>query len=341
MVSRYDGGLSGLVNLGNTCYMNSAIQCLSHTPELTEYFLSKKFANDFNKNKKTSDLAREWYKLINGLHEENCIVSPKSFHKTIVRVSNETGIYFGMSNQNDVQEFLVFLIDGLHEALSKQVVISITGKIENELDKMAFDAMTEYKKFFKNSYSKIIGIFYGQIVSRIFVENKVKSSTYNPICFFTLHLPKQTSIIQKTDILECFNLFTLAEHLDGDNMWKDDNGVKHNAVKKIDIWKFPDILIINLKRFDNYGRKINMFVDFPIDTLDLTEFCIGYDKHNSYFELIGVCNHSGAAGFGHYYSYCKYKDGNWYEFNDSSVSKISKEKIVSSSAYCLFYKKKK
>ena len=65
------------------------------------------------------------------------------------------------------------------------------------------------------------------------------------------------------------------------------------------------------------------------------------DKYNSYFELIGVCNHSGGAGFGHYYSYCKYTDGNWYEFNDSSVSKISKEKIVSSSAYCLFYKKKK
>ena len=78
MTSNYYGGLSGLVNLGNTCYMNAAIQCLSNTEELTHYFLSKSFVTDFNKEKKTNRLAKEWYKLLNGLHEENCIVSPKT-----------------------------------------------------------------------------------------------------------------------------------------------------------------------------------------------------------------------------------------------------------------------
>ena len=43
---------------GNTCYMNSAIQCLSHTEELTDYFLSKSFVNDYNKNKKNSWISK-------------------------------------------------------------------------------------------------------------------------------------------------------------------------------------------------------------------------------------------------------------------------------------------
>ena len=347
MTSNYEGGLSGLVNLGNTCYMNSAIQCLSHTEELTDYFLSKSFVNDYNKTKKTSGLAKEWYKLLNGLHEENCVVSPKSFHRTIVEVSEECGIHFGFTNQNDVQEFLVFFVDGLHEALSKEVVITISGKVINPIDKMALEAMNNWKRFFKDSYSKVIQLFYGQTVSRIFVDNQVRSSNYSPICFFTVPLPTPGSMSREVsrnspiNLIDCFEEFTRPEHLNGDNQWKDDDGNKHDAVKKIDVWDFPQILIICLKRFDNFGRKRGDLVDFPVDNLDLTNYCIGYNKFKSYFELTGVCNHSGGAGFGHYYSYCKYKDGNWYEFNDRSVSKINSNSLVTNAAYCLFYRKKK
>ena len=345
MASNYDGGLSGLVNLGNTCYMNSAIQCLSHTEELTEYFLTKQFVNDFNKEKNTSRLAKEWYKLLNGLHEENCVVSPKSFHRAIVEVSNDCGIHFGFTNQNDVQEFLVFFVDGLHEALSKEVVITISGKVINPIDKMALEAMTQWKKFFKNSYSKVVQLFYGQMVSRIFVDNIVKSSNYSPICFFTLPIPtrmsRKVNRENPINILDCFDEFTKPENLNGDNKWKDDNGVAYDAVKKLDIWEFPNILIICLKRFDNFGRKRNDFINFPTDNLDLTNYCVGYNKFKSHFELTGICNHDGGAGFGHYYSYCKYKNGNWYEFNDRNIRQISEQNLISNSAYCLFYRKKK
>jgi ubiquitin carboxyl-terminal hydrolase 8 len=340
MTSNYEGGLSGLVNLGNTCYMNAAIQCLSNTNDLTNYFLSKDFVNDFNKGKKTNRLAKEWYKLLNGLHEENCIVSPKSFHRTIVELSSECGINFGYTNQNDVQEFLVFFIDGLHESLCKEVIITISGKVVNPIDKMALDAMTQWKQFFKNNYSKIIQMFYGQMVSRIFVENVVRSASYSPMCFFTLPIPTSTQD-GSINIIDCFNEFTKPETLNGDNQWKDDDGHFHDAVKKIDIWDFPQIMIVCLKRFDNFGRKRNDLIDFPVDNLDLTDYCIGYNKYKSHFELYGICNHTGGAGFGHYYAYCRFKDDNWYAFNDRSVNKISPDKLVTNSAYCLFYRKKK
>ena len=354
MTSKYDGGLSGLVNLGNTCYMNSAIQCLSHTDILTEYFLSKSFVNDFNQKSKTSNLAKEWYRLVEGLHEENCNVSPKSFYKTIVLMSHEMGIHFGFGNQNDVQEFLVFFIDSLHEALSKEVLITISGTVKNDTDKMALQAMTNWKEYFKNNYSKIIQLFYGQMITRIIVNDTVKSSNYSPICFFTLSIPDSESLQKlprshdsqklsgstKISIYDCFDLFVQSEKLVGDNQWKDDDGIKHNADKKIDIWEFPNILIISINRFNNQGNKKNDFVEYPVDNLDLSKYCIGYNKYKSKFDLYGICNHVGGSNYGHYFSYCKYKDGNWYEFNDSSVTKININKVVTQNAYCLFYKKR-
>ena len=183
-------------------------------------------------------------------------------------------------------------------------------------------------------------MFYGQMVSRIFVDNIVKSSSYSPLCFFNLPIPDRKNKGDYINLIDCFEEFTRPEVLNGDNQWKDDKGNYHDAVKKIDIWDFPTIMIVCLKRFDNFGRKRNDLIDFPINNLDLTKYCIGYNKFKSHFELYGICNHSGGAGFGHYYSYCKFKDQSWYEFNDRSVSKISPDKLVTNNAYCLFYRKK-
>ena len=105
------------------------------------------------------------------------------------------------------------------------------------------------------------------------------------------------------------------------------------------VWRFPNILIIHLKRFDNNGNKINNNVDFPINNLDLRKYCCGYDKKKSVFSLYGVCNHIGSINSGHYYSYCKHNE-DWYNYDDDNISIISESKIVSKNAYCLFYKKK-
>ena len=69
--------------------------------------------------------------------------------------------------QNDAQEFLLFFLDELHEELKRKIKISITGKIINEKDKMAHDSIISWKNNFENNYSKIIELFYGQIISII------------------------------------------------------------------------------------------------------------------------------------------------------------------------------
>lgn len=335
-------GLTGLVNLGNTCFMNSAIQCLSNTLELTKYFNDKDFAKDINKKYKHIQLAYQWHRLLKGMWESNCIVSPTSFHKTVRELSEEMGyINFTGFNQNDTQEFLILMIDTLHESLSREVKITISGKVKNSQDKMALEAMKNWKTHFKSSYSKIIELFYGQLVSSIYTtDDKLLSQSYEPICMFDLPLPNKKSIT----LYDCFDLYTEGELLDGDNQYMNDKTKKLiDAKKKIQIWKFPEILIISLKRFSINGMRLtkrNDLVDIPIDDLDLSPYCVGYTKNKSKYSLFGICNHSGGLGGGHYYAFCKNLNGYWYNYNDTFVKKMDSENIITNGAYVLFYRLK-
>lgn len=322
-------GLCGLKNFGNTCWLNSSIQCLLSTKPITDLALT-------NINHETL-LMKEWVRLVNGIKNENCIITPLSFLKAVIISANKNGYMFNFNRQNDVEEFLVFFIDSLHEEIKRKVNITISGKIVNALDKMALDAMKEWKDYFKNNYSTIIEIFYGQLVSHIKVVNEdIHSYTYSPICTFSLPINKNNENI---NIYDCFNLFTKSQLLDGENKWKyDKDGKYYDIEKSYNIWKFPKILIIHLKRFNNDGTKINNLIDFPINNLDLSPYCVGYDKNKSFFSLIGICNHIGSNNSGHYYSYCKKKDG-WYKFDDTNVNSINESKLITKNAYCLFYKK--
>ena len=76
-------GLSGLVNFGNTCYMNSAIQCLGNIKSLRDYFLNKDFIDDINKKKIEVNLVIQWYKLLMGMWRKNSTISPQSFRREI------------------------------------------------------------------------------------------------------------------------------------------------------------------------------------------------------------------------------------------------------------------
>ena len=112
------------------------------------------------------------------------------------------------------------------------------------------------------------------------------------------------------------------------------------AKKTIKIWNFPKILIVSFKRFNNNQNKKDNLISFPINNLDLSKYCIGYDKYSSIFELYGICNHEGILNGGHYYAYCKNQNGKWYSYNDNSVREIQESSLITNNAYCLFYRKK-
>jgi ubiquitin C-terminal hydrolase len=113
-------------------------------------------------------------------------------------------------------------------------------------------------------------------------------------------------------------------------------------MKRLSFWNFPKILVIALKRFSADGRYKNAsLVDFPIHNLDLSSYIKGYQSHTYVYDLYGICNHLGGTSGGHYTSFVKTADGAWMHFDDEQMEVIDNEKkLITSNAYCLFYRKK-
>ncbi len=112
-------GLTGIRNLGNTCFMNSIIQCLSMTESLVKFFLSGSFKQDLNRTNELGfkgEIADEFLIIIQSIWGGHCrIISPRRF-KAIIGQFNEQ---FVTNEQQDAQELLLFLLDGLHEDLNR------------------------------------------------------------------------------------------------------------------------------------------------------------------------------------------------------------------------------
>lgn len=156
---------------------------------------------------------------------------------------------------------------------------------------------------------------------------------------FILNPTKQR---QSLTLDDCFKQLCKEEQLDDNNKWYCPICKDHTKAKvKLEIYKTPPVMILHLKRF-KANSKIETFVDFPIEGLDMSKYLIGESKkENNIYDLFAVAHHLGGMGGGHYIASAKnYFDNKWYNFNDSSVSNENLSDIVSSSAFVLFYKKR-
>jgi len=139
-------GMVGLFNLGNTCFINSSVQCLSHTPLLTSFFLSKSFLGDLNTSNVMGHqgrLANAYAQLIGSLwqpHSKAVSHNPVAFKKAVARLNEQ----FAGHDQHDAQELLSWLLSGLSEDLNR---IAHKPYIEQP-DRWASDSLLYWRSSF-------------------------------------------------------------------------------------------------------------------------------------------------------------------------------------------------
>ncbi|XP_031569756.1 ubiquitin carboxyl-terminal hydrolase 2-like isoform X2 [Actinia tenebrosa] len=344
-------GLIGLRNLGNTCFMNSILQCLSQSMVLTEYMLKGSYTKQINsRSSMKGKLVQAYAELIKSMwkpsHSETAI-SPHSFKTQIQRFAPRFVGY----NQQDAQEFLRFLLEGLHDDLN-----SVHDKPKykicefNDLLSDTEKADKSWKQYLARDNSKITDLFVGQLKSTLkCTECGHKSVTFDPFWDLSLPIPRKSSSSYSSyesksiSIQNCMELFAKEEVLDGDERPTCEKcKKKRKSTKKFTIQRFPQILVLHLKRFSGFGfrSKLQTNVDFPTDTkLDLKEFASdNTDSKMALYSLYAVSNHSGTTYGGHYTAYCKHPLSNeWHCFNDSSVDNIPASRIGGPQAYILFY----
>ncbi len=157
-------------------------------------------------------------------------------------------------------------------------------------------------------------------------------------------------ISNRLTLQSCLEKFTTKEQLGENDEWYSPFSKKHvRAFKEMSIWSLPDVLIIQLKRFlyeanamggiRSVREKVTSLVHFPIEGLNMKPYVLGpCNNSEAIYDLYAVSNHMGGMGGGHYTAYgLNYRNGKWYEFDDTRTSEVNSQDVVSPKAYVLFY----
>ena len=272
----------GLRNLGNSCYMNSILQCMFNTTHLAEYILSNNYRRDINRKNTMGyggKVAESFAVLLKAIWTGQFRYLIPSDMKQIAGSINDN---FGGYTQEDSHEFLLFLLDGLHEDMNKISNCKYESEPDNDgqSDVQAAKMAWEYHK--KRNESIIVELFTGQYKATLTCSYCQKTSRkFDAFRFLTLSLPSVSS-----PLVDLIRDFSKQEKLTGDDRWKCPNcKVPRVAFRTIEIWKLPPILIIHLKRFVYSGRwrdKIHSNVNFPISGLNLANYTCGQQKRDKY-----------------------------------------------------------
>lgn len=331
----------GINNIGNTCFLNSVLQCLRFNKDLSQYFLSLQFKDNLLKIPNTF-LTIGYYNFLKNIWlSNNKSINPiefyKNYQKTCYKLNRHELLGF---NQQDASEFLLFVLDTIDESLvDKNLDITIDGVAKDNKYDFIMNEFYKYLKSYLQSQgiSIIKSLYSGFLVTQISNNfNKKSSNNFQPFTFLNLEIP-----INSKDIYDCFDNYCKIDNI---KEYKDEKlPVNTKFFKKVNFIYLPEYFIIVLKRFYNKGNKLyknNNLINFPF-VLNMNKYTYGYIKNKNYeYNLNGVVYHQGGLNGGHYFSIVKDNDS-FRLFNDSTTGKVKNlEQIVNNNAYILFYKKK-
>ncbi|KAH8830323.1 cysteine proteinase [Flagelloscypha sp. PMI_526] len=299
---------SGLYNKGNSCFFNSALQCLLHTGPLLRLILSHKTCSRKSDGKFCmTDSLRS---LLNECFKDSRPCTPNYLYSNLNQIAKD----LRKGRQEDSHEFLRYAIDAIQRAT---------------LQHEGLDPLKTPPKVANTTW--INKIFGGQLRSRVHCQ----SCGHNSDTF-------DTTLDLSVDVHGCETLeaalrkFVAADYLKGDDKYKCEKCKKHvNAEKRFTVHQAPNALTIHLKRFTPWGKKITHPVSYP-EKISLRPY-MSQGAEGPTYSLYGLILHIGSGPHsGHYTAICKGRNGIWHEYDDDDVSK-SPNFLSRRHAYMLFY----
>ncbi|GAA6062093.1 hypothetical protein JCM10212_002343 [Sporobolomyces blumeae] len=356
-------GLSGLANLGNSCYLSAVLQCIAATEPLSKFLANGAFRREVNydnphgsNGQVATALSVLLRAMMSGRHR---VISAARFRDILASSSPQ----FDNPDQQDAHELLLSLLDALHEDLN--LVQSRPLPKPERPDRMAecerflivVAADREWSDYRETNDSIVIDFFQGQLCNRLeCLTCHRTSTTFQPFQSLTLSIPAIRHGEEDVPLEDCIDTFFDEEALRGDNRWSCPRcRVPRTASKRMIVARLPQILVIHLKRFTHYdidSTKDTTPVDFPLDDLEMGDLLppdstsgryrlnLAHERRTTY-ELFALANHLGTEGdSGHYTAVVRKRD-TFLEVDDDTITAVSPRSIYAryaKSAYILFYR---
>lgn len=353
---------TGLVNFGNTCYMNATLQALSGTTPLSVLFLDDQFKALVQKDnwKGSRGLLPDIYSnTVRSLWKGDvACIKPTTLFNFVGRLNS---MFRDPGQQQDAQEFFSMIVDVLHEDFNSRwartPLRALTEAEEAKRERMppTIVARTEWGRYTHRENSFLTSLFYGQTASRLRCPKcGITSTQYDALALLQVEIPE----VREARLQDCFRQHFKDELLDEDNQWTCPKcKAPRRAWKKLTMTRAPPYLVVGLKRFKTHPRtgdqrKIHTAVRFPLNGLDMEEFMLpqpspaeaqqiathyGSEALKSdvsltppyIYDAYAVVRHMGeSTRSGHYTAAVKDKArGCWRYFNDTQVSDFQPESL--------------
>lgn len=313
----------GLANMGNTCYLNSAIQALRHARPFAEYLGTSAWERHRHADRKAAQLAEETAGLVHALTEPgDKRVAPSSFVRAFVGFAREFNDEIRFGAQADAAEAIQILLEGLHTQLSREVRMDITGRATSPEQEEFVRSLESWATFFRKEYSPLVDAFYGQTQTTITCKGCGKKSTrYEPWSVYKLPIPgSEKAGAPAPTLQDCLRAAVAGETIEGYAC--EGCNKRTDAAMTHTLSRFPQYMIVSLKRFTNQGAKVRARIPYDADRVDLGEFRAWPSIHGKQtYRVIATIEHLGSSRGGHYVMRAR-EGREWLLYDDASVSSV-------------------
>ena len=351
----------GLTNMGNTCFLNSALQALLRCPPLISCFLTYDIPIRDKSNKKDmvsafNTLLRDFWSVV-AKQGQRPSLAPGGFlgslYKTLRDADDD---WHSRGRQSDASEAISKLLEYLHDAMYYQVEMGTKGVSVTESHNSQVKAIESWQTFFQKEYSPIVKNFYGQARSTITcVVCGTCSERFEP--FLTIKAPIPGAEMEGATVPTlsmCLEKAYASEEIPDYDCATCKQKTK--ATKQETITHLPDVVLVAIKRFvaipGGHGivtKKVRGKVEWDLDETDFLPYrtfprdpITGVSRAEmadaNKYSTVAVIEHSGTMEFGHYEMYSRSGVGassQWIHCNDSFVGDVPVQNVITKDSYVM------